>query len=64
MAREKTVQLNVRVSPEIRELVRRHAESAHGHGMFLAKAVQAYVKQLQQSDLAAYWNESAKRESK
>jgi len=44
MEREKTVQLNVRVAPEIKELVRKHAEGAHAHGLLITKALKLYLK--------------------
>jgi hypothetical protein len=44
--------MNVRVQPEIHELIRKHAEGAHGLGIFLSQAVRAYIKQLQQADKA------------
>ena len=55
MERQKTIQMNVRVQPWVRDAIRAHAESAHGHGVLVEKAIDAYVQQLKQSGQEAYW---------
>jgi hypothetical protein len=36
------------MKPEVKELVRKHAEGAHAHGIFVEKAIRAYIKQLEE----------------
>ena len=40
----KTVQISVRISPEARELVQKHAEGEHGKGYLIDKAIKTYLK--------------------
>ena len=43
MERIKTVPITVRIKPETKELVERHAANGHSMGAFIDQAVKAFV---------------------
>jgi len=45
MQKESTVQMTVRVSPKVLEMVRKYADGKHGMGYLVSKAIQAYFQQ-------------------
>jgi len=45
---KQTVQVNFRMKPEVKSLIDRYCEGLHAKGIFVEKAIKAYIKQLAQ----------------
>ena len=45
---KQTVQVNFRMKPEVKSLIDRYCEGLHAKGIFVEKAIKAYIKQLEQ----------------